>query len=131
VSAFTLFKVTADMIDTYSLSRSLPSFLPLPKQHSIKHHIPSSHPSLIPHRLTLPSYHPHTTPTRLLADKNRSAPSPTGLSQVTPVIDRAYYRLQAGLSEVVSIPAVQDGQLRPIVGDQVLLSHLHRGVVSQ
>ena len=71
-------------------------------------------------------------PTHLLADKNLSAPSPTGLSRVpvTQVVDRAYYRPQAGLSEVVSIIAVQDGQLRQTVGDQVSLFHLHPEVVS-
>jgi len=119
----------ADKIDIYSLSRSHPFYRPLPKQHSIRHHIPSSHPFLIPHRPTLPSYPPHTIPTHLLADKNLSAHSPTGLSQVTQVVGRAYYRPQAGLNEVASIIAVQAGQLQPIVGDQVLLSHPRQGVV--
>jgi hypothetical protein len=120
------------MIDTYSLSRSHHSFLPLPKRHSTRPHIPSSHPFLIPHRPTLPNYPPHTIPTHLLADKNLSAPSPTGLSQVqvTQVVDRAYYQLQADLSEIVSIIADQVGQHRQIVGDQVSLFHLHREVVS-
>jgi len=121
------------MVDTYSLSRSHHSSLPQPKQHSTRPHIPSSHPSWILHRPTVPSYPPHTIPTHLLADKNLSAPSPTGLSQVqvTQVVDRAYYQLQAGLSETVSISVVQDGRLRPIVGDQVSLSHLHPEVVSR
>jgi hypothetical protein len=122
----------ANLTDTYSLSRSPHYSLPPPKQHSIRPHIPSSHPFLIPHRPTPPNYPPHTTPTHLLADKNLSAPSPTGLSlvQVTQVVDRVYYRLQAGLSEIVSITVVQAGQHRQIVGDQVSLFHLHREVVS-
>jgi hypothetical protein len=121
------------MIDTYSLSKSHPFSLPLPKQHSIEHHIPSSHPSWIPHLPTLPNYHQHTIRNHLLADKNLSAPSPTGLSQVqvTQVVDRVYYRLQADLSEIVSIIPDQAGRPRPIVGDQVSLSHLHPEVASR
>lgn len=119
----------ADQIDIYSLSRSHPFYRPLPKQHSIRHHILSSHPFLIPHRPTLPNNPPHTIPTHLLADKNLSAHSPTGPSQVTQVVGRAYYQPQAGLNEVASIIVVQAGQLQQIVGDQVLLSHPHRGVV--
>jgi hypothetical protein len=121
------------MVDTYSLSRSLPSFHPLPKQHSTRPHIPSSHPFLIPHRLTLPNFPPHTIPNHLLDDRNLLAPSPTGLSQVqvTQVVDRACYQLQAGLSGVVSISVAQVGQLQQIVGDQVSLFHLHLEVVSR
>jgi hypothetical protein len=121
------------MVDTYSLSRSPPYSLPLPKHHSTRLHILSSHPSWIPHLPTLQNYPPHTIRNHLLADRNLSAPSPTGLSQVqvTQVVDRAYYPLQAGLSVIVSIIVVLDGRHRQIVGDQVSRSHLHREVVSR
>jgi hypothetical protein len=124
----------ADISDTYSPFRFLRCFLPLPKQPSIGLHIPSSHPSLTQHQAT---QHRHTLPTYLLdtttwTHVNQSALYPIGHSQVTPVVDLAYYQplVQADLNGVVSISIDLDGQVRQIVGDQVWRSHHHPAVVS-